>query len=64
MKIAVVGPAGTTGAGIGYQKAFLRLLFQLLGSLPLCLGTLVMLVRKDRRTWHDLMSGTWVIRVG
>ena len=64
MKIAVVGPAGTTGTGIGYQKAFLRLLFQVLGSIPLGLGTLVMLVRKDRRAWHDLMSGTWVIRVG
>ena len=64
MKIAVVGPAGTTGTGIGYPKAFSRLLFQILGSIPFWLGTLVMLLRKDRRTWHDLMSGTWVIRVG
>jgi uncharacterized RDD family membrane protein YckC len=64
MKIAVVGPAGTTGTGIGYQKAFLRLLFQVIGSIPFWLGTLVMLFRKDRRTWHDVMSGTWVIRVG
>jgi uncharacterized RDD family membrane protein YckC len=64
MKIAVVGPAGTTGTGIGYPKALSRLLFQFLGSIPFCLGTFLMLVRKDRRTWHDLMSGTWVIRVG
>ncbi len=64
MKIVVIGPAGTTGDGIGYSKAFSRLLFQVLGSIPLYLGTLVMLFRKDRRTWHDVMSGTWVIRVG
>jgi uncharacterized RDD family membrane protein YckC len=64
LKIAVVGPAGTKGAGIGYQKAFSRLFFQILGSIPVGLGTLVILFRKDRRAWHDLMSGTWVIRVG
>jgi uncharacterized RDD family membrane protein YckC len=64
MKIVVVGPAGTTGTGIGYGKAFTRLLFQAIGSIPFGLGSLVMLLRKDRRTWHDVMSGTWVIRVG
>jgi uncharacterized RDD family membrane protein YckC len=64
LKIVVVGPAGTTGTGIGYPKAFSRLFFQGVGSIPLGLGTLVMLFRKDRRAWHDVMSGTWVIRVG
>jgi uncharacterized RDD family membrane protein YckC len=64
LKIAVVGPAGTTGTGIGYRKAFVRLFFQILGSIPIWLGTLIMLFRKDRRAWHDVMSGTWVIRVG
>jgi len=64
LKIAVVGPAGTTGTGIGYRKAFVRLFFQVLGSIPIWLGTLIMLFRKDRRAWHDVMSGTWVIRVG
>ncbi len=64
LKIAVVGPAGTTGTGIGYRKAFVRLFFQVLGSIPIWLGTLVMLFRKDGRAWHDVMSGTWVIRVG
>ncbi len=62
LKIVVVGPDGTPGAGLGYRTALKRFLFQVIGSIPLCLGSLLLLFRKDGRAWHDLMAGTSVVK--
>ena len=63
LKIIVVGPVGSFGPGLGYGKAFARTLYQIVGSIPLGLGTWMILFRKDRRAWHDVLAGTWVIKV-
>jgi uncharacterized RDD family membrane protein YckC len=52
---------GVNGTPVTYGRAFLR-----------CLGTIVciffgmgflwILCNKERRGWHDLLAGTWVIR--
>jgi len=63
LKIIVVGPAGSLGPGLGYGKALARTFYQIIGSIPFGLGTLVILFRKDHRAWHDLLARTWVIKV-
>jgi uncharacterized RDD family membrane protein YckC len=61
--LAVIGGDGGPGVGIGWRAAVTRALGYLLSSLPLGLGFLVVLFRKDKRAWHDLLAGTWVVKV-
>lgn len=51
------------GPGLGWGVAFARALYTIVSSLPLGLGYLVVLFRKDRRAWHDLLAGTWVVKI-
>jgi pSer/pThr/pTyr-binding forkhead associated (FHA) protein/uncharacterized RDD family membrane protein YckC len=60
--LAVIS-AGSSGAGIGWSAAFKRCVGTLLSALPLGLGYWVVLFRRDRRAWHDLIAGTWVVRI-
>jgi uncharacterized RDD family membrane protein YckC len=46
---------------IGYQRALIRTLGQILSAIPLCLGFLWMLWDPERQTWHDKLSGAVVI---
>ncbi|MEO6323344.1 MAG: FHA domain-containing protein [Thermoanaerobaculia bacterium] len=48
--------------GIGWSAAFTRCIGALLSALPLGMGYWVVLFRRDRRSWHDQMAGTWVVR--
>ena len=45
---------------VGYARAWLRAAALAVTLLSLGLGYLVALFRKDRRTLHDLLAGTWV----
>lgn len=54
---------GSSGAGIGWSAAFTRCVGALLSALPLGLGYWVVLFRRDHRAWHDLLAGTWVVKV-
>ena len=47
---------------IGYARALLRLAACLVTALTLGAGFLLILVRKDRKSLHDLLAGTMVVR--
>ncbi len=51
------------GQPIGWGKAWGRLFAKLLSALVFGLGFLWMLWDAERRTWHDRMTGTWVVAV-
>jgi uncharacterized RDD family membrane protein YckC len=56
----VRGDARASG-GLGWRTAVVRAIGYALGSLCLMIGFLVVLFRKDRRAWHDLIADTWVV---
>jgi uncharacterized RDD family membrane protein YckC len=60
--LAIVRRGANPGVGIGWNAALLRWLFQILGAVPVGLGWWIALFRKDRRAWHDVVAGTWVVR--
>lgn len=62
MRVAVVG-ARTGRPGIGVVRSTARQAAKLLSVAFLGLGFFWMLVDPQRRTWHDLLSGTRVVRV-
>lgn len=62
MRVAVVG-ARTGQPGIGAARSLARQLAKLLSGVPLGIGFLWMFVDPQRRTWHDLLTGTRVVRV-
>jgi len=63
LRLSVVPVAsGRTAPGIGLGPAFGRFLAWNLSGAILGIGHLVALFRKDRRTLHDLMAGTRVVR--
>jgi uncharacterized RDD family membrane protein YckC len=47
--------------GLGWRTAIVRAIGYVLSSLALSIGFLVVLFRKDRRAWHDLIADTWVV---
>ena len=55
-RVKVVDAAN--GGPIGWKQAGLRYLAAILSWLPLGLGFWWALVDRDRRTWHDRLSGT------
>jgi uncharacterized RDD family membrane protein YckC len=50
------------GAPPGWQRGLRRAGFSLLSDLPLWLGYAAAAWSRDRRTWHDHLAGTWVVR--
>lgn len=57
--IRVVDSADATPSG---TQSVVRYLGYILSSLPLCLGYAWMLWDREKRCWHDILSGTRVIR--
>ena len=60
--LAIVRRGASPGVGIGWNAALLRWVFQVLGAIPVGLGWWIAFFRKDRRAWHDVVAGTWVVR--
>lgn len=60
--LQVVVPGQMGSAGIGQGRAFVRLIGYTLDTLTLGIGVLIMYTNPERRTLHDLIAGTVVIR--
>ena len=54
----------TDASPVGWRVSLLRFLGKLVGELPFFLGCLWAAFRRDKRAWHDLMTGTRVVRRG
>lgn len=52
-----------TGDPLNFKAALIRFLMALASWLPLGLGFVRMLWDERRRTWHDVVSGTRVVRL-
>ena len=52
-----------SGARLSLGRSTVRNVAKLLSFLPLGLGFIWALFRKDRRTWHDMIAKTYVIRL-
>ncbi len=63
LKLAIVRRGRKPGEGIGWGAALLRGLVMSAGAIPLFAGWWWAALRKDRRAWHDLASGTRVVRM-
>ena len=50
------------GTRPGWQRGLRRAAFAVLSDLPLWLGYGVAALDSERRTWHDRLAGTWVVR--
>ncbi len=57
--IRVVNSSDSAPTGV---QSFVRYIGYQISALPFCLGFLWMLWDSDKRCWHDMMSGTRVIR--
>ncbi len=57
-RLRVVGPDGDP---IGLRQALLRCLAALLSLMALGVGYLWVLFDRDRATWHDRLSNTWLV---
>lgn len=53
----------TDGSPLRWRDALLRLLASFVSLIPLGLGYLWCLVDRDKRSWHDRLSRTRVVRV-
>jgi uncharacterized RDD family membrane protein YckC len=51
-----------TGRALPYVRAFTRALMSSLSAIPLFLGYLWMLWEPRRRTWHDIVADSLVVR--
>ena len=51
-----------TGGTASFGKCLVRYACYFVSSMPLCLGYFWVLWGKDKRAWHDLISGTAVVR--
>lgn len=51
------------GGAVGYGRATGRAFARILSAIPFLLGYLWMLWDPERRTWHDMLAGTRVVRV-
>jgi uncharacterized RDD family membrane protein YckC len=52
-----------TGKEVGYGRAFVRWIGQILGLLPLGIGFLMVAVSRKRQGLHDKLAGTYVVRL-
>jgi uncharacterized RDD family membrane protein YckC len=51
------------GNAPGYPRALGRVLASYISAIPLGLGYLWAAFHPQKRTWHDSIAGTWVVRV-
>ena len=51
------------GDHIPWRQAAVRFVLAIISWLPAGLGYLWSVVDRDRRTWHDLGAGTWLVMV-
>jgi uncharacterized RDD family membrane protein YckC len=61
--LAIVTGGQAPGTGLGWSVAFLRALGMIVSGLPCGIGFVAPLLRQDRRAFHDLIAGTWVVRI-
>jgi uncharacterized RDD family membrane protein YckC len=59
--LTILGEERRKGGGLGWRTAIVRAIGYALGSVCLMIGFLVVLFRKDKRAWHDLIAKTWVV---
>ena len=52
------------GGSIGYGRAFIRWLMMIVGAIPIYLGWFWMLWDPQKQTWHDKVSGSFVVPAG
>jgi uncharacterized RDD family membrane protein YckC len=50
-----------TGGRVDYGRAFIRYLVGIVSQLPCYLGYFWMLWDREKQTWHDKASGTFVV---
>jgi uncharacterized RDD family membrane protein YckC len=60
--LTVVKRGEIGGRGIGWKAALVRALVVVIGGLPLGLGWVWAFFEKEKRAFHDLAAGTWVVR--
>jgi uncharacterized RDD family membrane protein YckC len=51
------------GGPIGYGRAFIRAIAQILSAIPLFLGYFWMLWDREKQCWHDKLAGSVVVPV-
>jgi uncharacterized RDD family membrane protein YckC len=51
-----------TATGAKPEKAFWRSVLGVVSAVPLGLGYAWALIEKDKRTWHDLITGTMIVK--
>jgi uncharacterized RDD family membrane protein YckC len=52
-----------TGGEVGYGRAFIRWIGQILGALPLGIGFLMVALSRKKQGLHDKLAGTYVVRL-
>jgi uncharacterized RDD family membrane protein YckC len=60
--LTVVKRGEIGGRGIGWMAALIRAVVLVLAGLPLGLGWVWAFFDKEKRAFHDLAAGTWVVR--
>jgi pSer/pThr/pTyr-binding forkhead associated (FHA) protein/uncharacterized RDD family membrane protein YckC len=60
--LTVVTRGEIGGRGIGWRAAVIRAIVLVLAGAPLGLGWIWAFFQKEKRAWHDLAAGTWVIK--
>ena len=64
LKLAIVSDETVPGQGLGWGKAFVRLLGHLVCSFTFYIGYLVIAFTSRKQGLHDLIAKTYVVRVG
>lgn len=59
MGLRIIDEAGNPP---GPGRAIIRVLASILSTIPIFLGYFWALWQPERRTWHDILAGTWVIK--
>ena len=62
MGLAIVTDTTRPGEGLGWGKAFLRLLGYFVSSLAFSIGFLLVAFTSKKQGLHDLIAGTYVVR--
>ena len=62
MGLAIVTDSTRPGQGLGWGKAFLRLLGYFVSSLAFSIGYLLVAFTSKKQGLHDLIAGTYVVR--
>ncbi len=62
MKTWNIKMVGMNGTNVSWKQALYRFLGAFISCIPIGLGFLWSLIRKDKASWHDLLSNTRLIR--